>query len=266
MSWTLFKTNMKTNRFIWIVLTCIFCFYFATIIAMFDPEGTEALDEMLDMLPESMIRAFGFDEFGSTLLTFISSYMYGFLVLLFPMVLSIVINHRMIAAHVDKGSMAYLLSTPNSRIKIALTQAVFGLTSITLFFTVTTSFAIVISQTMFPGLLDIGKFIVLNVYALLMYYAIGGIGFFASCISNESKLSLSIGVGIPVGFLVLQMLGGVDEKLTWIKNLSLYALFNPDKLIEGSNFAYIGMATFVLIAAFLYIAGISIFNKRDLPV
>lgn len=266
MSWTLFKVNIKTNKFIWLILTCVFCFYFATIIAMFDPEGTEALNEMLDMLPESMIKAFGFDEFGTTLLTFIISYMYGFLVLLFPMVLSIVINHRMIATHVDKGSMAYLLSTPNSRVKIALTQAIFGLTSITLFFIITTSFAIIVSQSMFPGALQIGKFIMVNIYTLLMYYSIGGIGFFASCISNENKLSLSIGVGLPVTFLVLQMLGNANEKLSWIKNLSLYALFDPNKLIEGSSFAYIGMLIFVLIAAVLYTAAISIFNKRDLPI
>lgn len=266
MSWSLFKVNIKTNKFIWIILTCVYCFYFASIILMFDPEKTEALNEVLDMFPESMIKAMGFDEFGTTLLTFISSYMYGFLIFLFPMVLSIVINHRIIASHVDKGSMAFLLSTPNSRIKIAFTQAVSGLASITLFFIVTTSFAIVVSEVMFPGLLETGKFIMLNIYALLMYYAIGGIGFFASCIANESKLSLSIGVGVPVTFLVLQMLGNAGEKFSWLKNLSLYTLFNPNKLIEGSSFSYIAMFIFTVIAAILYTGGILTFNKRDLPI
>lgn len=266
MSWTLFKVNIKTNKFVWTVLTCVFCFYFITVIAMFDPEEVDTLNEMLNMFPEGMIKAFGFDEFGTTLLTFIISYMYGFLILLFPMVLSIIINHRMIATHVDKGSMAYLLSTPNSRFKIALTQAIFGLTSITLFFIVTTFFAIVVSQAMFPGVLEVGKFIMVNIYALLMYYSIGGIGFFASCISNENKLSLSIGVGLPVTFLVFQMLGNIDENLSCIKNFSLYTLFDPNKLIEGSNFAYIGMLIFAFIAITFYIAGISIFNKRDLPI
>lgn len=266
MSWSLFKVNIKTNKFIWMVLTCVFCFYFASIILMFDPEKTEALNEVLDMFPEGMIKALGFDEFGTTLLAFISSYMYGFLIFLFPMVLSIVINHRIIASHVDRGSMAYLLSTPNSRVRIALTQAISGLASITFFFIITTSFAIVVSEVMFPGLLEMSKFIMLNIYALLMYYSIGGIGFFASCIANESKLSLSIGVGIPVAFLVFQILGNIGEKFSWIKNLSLYTLFDPNKLIEGSNFPYIGMLAFAIIAATLYTGGILIFNKRDLPI
>ena len=132
MSWSLFKVNIKTNKFIWIILTCVYCFYFASIILMFDPEKTEALNEVLDMFPESMIKAMGFDEFGTTLLTFISSYMYGFLIFLFPMVLSIVINHRIIV-HMLTRQHGLLLSTPNSRVKIALTQAISGLASITFF-------------------------------------------------------------------------------------------------------------------------------------
>lgn len=266
MSWTLFKANLKTNRFIWILMTVIFCFYGAMIISMFDPNGVDALKDMLEMMPESLINALGFSAIASTLLTFISGYLYGFLVLLFPMVASIVINHRLIASHVDKGSMAYLLSTPNSRVKIAKTQALFSLTSITALFTIFTLFIIAISQSMFPGELEIGKFILINLYALLMYFSIGGIGFFASCISNESKYSLGLGVGLPVGFLVLQMLGGIGESLSWIGNLSLYALFNPNRLIEGDGFAYMGMGIFALLAVALYAGGISIFNKRDLPL
>lgn len=266
MSWALFKANIKTNRTIWIMMTIIFCFYMSTMVSMFDPNGAEALEEMLKALPEAMIKALGMDSMGTTLLTFLNSYMYGFLLLLFPMVLSIVVNHRIIASHVDRGSMAYLLSTPNSRVRIAVTQALYSMASITAFFIAATIFGILISQAIFPGELEIGKFVFVNVYGLLMYYAIGGIGFFASCIADESKVSLGLGVGIPVGFVVLQMLGGVGEQLSWIGNLSMYALFEPNRLVAGDSFAYIGMAAFALIAAALYAGGIVIFNRKDLHI
>lgn len=266
MSWTLFKANIKVNRFIWILMTIIFIFYAAMIISMYDPNGADAISDMMDMMPEALVNALGFSALATTLISFISNYLYGFLVLLFPMVVSIVINHRMIASHVDKGSMAYLLATPNSRVKIAKTQAFFSITSITALFVVFTIITTVMTVAIFPGELEIGKFILINVYALLMYYAIGGIGFFASCIANESKHSLGLGVGLPVGFLVLQMLGGAGEGLSWLGNLSLYALFNPNKLLEGDSFAYLGMAVFALLAAVLYIGGISIFKKRDLSI
>jgi ABC-2 type transport system permease protein len=119
---------------------------------------------------------------------------------------------------------------------------------------------------MFPGHLEVGKYLALNFYALLQYYAISGICFFASCISNESKHSIGLGAGIPIAFVVLQMLGNSGEKISWISNLSLYRLFNPDKLFTGDAFAYISMLIFASLSLLLYSGGIAIFNKRDLPV
>ncbi|MGI6359127.1 MAG: ABC transporter permease subunit [Bacillota bacterium] len=266
MSWTLFKANIRNTRAIWIIMTAIFCLYFVMVTWMYDPEGAETLQEMLQMLPEALINAFGFSDMGASLTSFIANYMYGFLVFLFPMVISIVVNHKLLAAHIDKGSMAYLLATPNSRLKIAKTQLSFSLASITLFFVLITIVGTLVCQAAFPGALDIGKFIQLNLYALVTYYAIGGIGFFASCIANESKHSLGIGVGLPVAFLALQMLGDVGEKFSWVGNLSLYALFDPNKLLEGSSFAYVGMAVLAAIAIALYSAGVAYFNRRDLHV
>lgn len=266
MSWTLFKANIKAIRTVWIIMTCVFCFYVSIIVSMFDPEGIDALVEMLEMMPEAMISAFGFTELGTTLLTFIVGYLYGFLILLFPMIISIVVNHRIIASHIDKGSMAFLLATPNSRIKIAFTQAAFSIISITTFFIVIVPVGILVAQSMYPGALEIGKFIMVNFYALILYYAIGGIGFLASCISNDSKQSLGIGVGFPVGFLVIQMLGNTGQEINWIKNFSMYTLFNPSRLIDGESFAYIGMAVLFTIAVTLYSSAIIIFNKRDLSI
>ena len=266
MAWALFKANIRNNRTIWVLMTLVLCMYFAIMISMFDPVSAQGLEQMLEMLPEAMARAFGFSNIGTTLTTFLASYLYGFLVLLFPMVISIVVNHGLVASHVDKGSMAYLLATPNSRRKIATTQAVSSLASITAFFVLITVFVIAISQSMFPGELEIGKFVLINVYALLMYFAIGGIGFFASCIAEEGKQSLRFGIGLPVGFLLLKLLGDAGERFSWIGNLSLYKLFDPIKLVEGASFAYIGMILFALIAVALYTGGIAIFNKRDMHV
>ena len=247
MSWPLFKSNIKTNRTIWIIMTLIYIFYFSTTGSVYDPQGSQMLDDMLKMMPKELIDAFGFSSIGTTLLTMLISFMYGMLLFMFPLIISIVVNHRILAKHIDRGSMAYLLCTTNSRKKIALTQAMFSLASITAFFAVISVFGILICEGMFPGELDIGKFIFLNFYALLMYFAIGGIGFFASCIATESKHSLGLGIGIPVGFLVLQMLGNSTNK-KWIGNLSMYALFDPNRLVEGDSFIYIGMIAFILIA------------------
>ena len=264
MSWTLFKANIRGIRTIWILMTAVYIGYFAVVLSMYDPQSTQAIEQMLEMLPEGLLKAFGMERVGDTLLSFLTIYMYGILLFLFPMVISTVVNHRLIAAHVDRGSRAYLLSTPNSRKKIVATQALFSLASITMFFAVITICALGLSEIMLPGEMETGDFILVNVYSLLMYYAIGGIGFLASCIANESKVSLGLGIGVPLTYLELQMIGDVGDKFSWLGKLSLYYLFQPEQLIEGASFAYVSMAVFVALAAVLYAAGIAMFNKRDL--
>lgn len=266
MSWALFKANIKANRTIWIIMTIIFFFYFTLMVSMYDPDGLVAWEDMLAMVPEGFLQAVGWDMIGTSLLSVLGTTMYGFLIFLFPLVISIVVNHRLMATHIDKGSMAFLLATPNSRIKIAATQGAFSLASITVFFTLVAVLGSLIAEGMFPGELEAGKFILLNFYALLLYYTIGGIGFFASCIANESKHSLGLGIGLPAAFLILKMLGNSGDKISWIGNLSLFNLFSPEKLVEGSSFIWIGMISFAVLAAALYIGGIAIFHKRDLHV
>ena len=263
MSWTLFKANIRGIRTIWILMTAVYIGYFAVVLSMYDPQSTQAIEQMLEMLPEGLLKAFGMERVGirsCPSLPFIcmeSCFSCS-------MVISTVVNHRLIAAHVDRGSRAYLLSTPNSRKKIVATQALFSLASITMFFAVITICALGLSEIMLPGEMETGDFILVNVYSLLMYYAIGGIGFLASCIANESKVSLGLGIGVPLTFLELQMIGDVGDKFSWLGKLSLYYLFQPEQLIEGASFAYVSMAVFVALAAVLYAAGIAMFNKRDL--
>ncbi|SDI97740.1 ABC transporter permease subunit [Natribacillus halophilus] len=265
MSFTLFKADVKANRFIWLLITIIYSFYAVIIVSMFDPENADTMAEMMEMMPQELLDAGGI-TFGSTLLTHISGFLYSMLLYLFPLIITVIVNHQLIASHVDKGSMAYLLSTSNSRTKIAVTQAMFSILSITLVFTVITIVQIIVSVSMFPGELEVGQFILLNVYAMLLYYAISGICFFASCTSNEARYSLGLGAGLPIAFIVLEMLGNTGENVSWLGNLSIFALFDPDRLFAGDTFAYIGMTVLGSIAVVLYAGGIALFKKRDLPL
>jgi ABC-2 type transport system permease protein len=155
---------------------------------MYNPDTQESLNEMLKMMPKELISAMGFSGTANTLLSFIATYFYGFLILLLPMIYTIVVANRSIASHVDKGSMAYLLSTPNTRARIVTTQAIYLLVSITIIIGFVAIAGISMCQVMFPGELDIPGFLLLNFGALLLYYALTGIGFFASCIFNDTRI------------------------------------------------------------------------------
>ena len=148
MIWPLFRYNLRTNRFLWFLLVMVMLMYYSIIISMYDPENIEALTQMFELFPKELMDAMGFGQFGTTLLTFIVGYIYGFLIYIFPLVLTVVINHKLVASLVDKGSMAYLLSSPFSRLSVALTQAVSSLVLITGFLFTTTLSAITVSEIM----------------------------------------------------------------------------------------------------------------------
>jgi ABC-2 type transport system permease protein len=62
------------------------------------------------------------------------------------------------------------------------------------------------------------------------------------------------------------MLSNVGDQLSFLKNFTMFSLFNPQRILEESTSVPISFAALFLIAALLYTAGIVIFNKKDLPI
>ncbi len=261
----LMKAAIKQNYIVFIIIFGVLMLYLPIIISMYNPKTQESLDEILTMLPQQLISAMGFTGDMGSLLTFIATYFYGFLILLLPMIYTITVANRSIASHVDRGSMAYLLSTPNTRRRIAGTQGCFLLISTTLLLSFITLAGILICELLFPGDLDIKGFLLLNLGALLLYFALTGISFFASCAFNDAKNSLALGAGLPVAFLLLQMISDIGEKFNFLKYFSLYTLFDQSSITSGGNY----LPSFLLLSIIgivLYSAGIASFRRRDLPL
>lgn len=261
----LFKATLKQNYIVFIIILAVLMLYLPIIIEMFDPSTQETLDEMFKVLPQGLVAALGFSKAGTTLLGFVASYFYGFLIFLLPMIYVIIVANRSIASHVDKGSMAYLLSTPNTRGKIARTQAGFLLISITLLIGIVTLVGILVSEMFFPNELDTKGFLLLNLNTLLLYFALTGIGFFASCLFDDTKNSLALGAGLPVAFLVIQMLSNTGESVEFLKYFTLFTLLDPDKIISGEGYV-INFIILTVLAIILYASGLFVFKKRDLPL
>ncbi|TAH66158.1 MAG: ABC transporter permease [Anaerolineaceae bacterium] len=261
----LLKATIKQNYLVFMIIVAVLMLYLPIIITMYDPATQDSLNEVLEMMPKGMISAMGFSDIGADLIDFIGSYFYGFLILLLPMIYTIIACNRCIASHVDKGSMAYLLATPNTRSKIARTQALFIIVSITIMLAIVTLVGIVLSDATFPGELDVKAFILLNLGSLLLYYAVTGLGFFASCLFNDTKNSLMIGAGLPVAFLVIQMISDVGEKTNFLKYFTLFTLFDPKEIVSGGVFVpqFIVLAVIALI---MYGMGLYTFKKRDLSL
>lgn len=263
-SYALFKATAKSNWLIFIIFVAILFMYMSIMISMYDPDNIDAMTQMYELLPEGMIDAFGYGDPVTDLVSFIGLYFYGFIVLLFPQIYCIILANRLVASQVDRGSMAYLLATPNKRLTIITTLGLYMAASVTALLIINTAAGIVFSEALFPGEMDLPAFLQLNLVTILLTLAIASICFFFSCIANETKYSLAFGAGIPILFFVINMLRSVGEGFEWLKYLTLYSLFDPNAIATGEEAILPLCLVFAAIALLLNGAGIIIFNKRNL--
>jgi ABC-2 type transport system permease protein len=133
---TIFKQTFKSNYKLWLIFTAALCVMSALIIAQFDPIR---INSMVDMI----VGAFGdvagdaLSGFGPiTLNNMLSTSFYGMLAVVLPVIFVVLTANGLIAAQVDKGSMAYTLSTPIKRRTVAVTKGTYLITAVLCMFLV----------------------------------------------------------------------------------------------------------------------------------
>jgi len=266
MSLPLLLKDLKNNIILLLVFVAVMSIYLSVIIFMYDPSGIGAFMDMLSMLPVTLVNALGFSTVDAGLTGFIASLYYGFLIYLFPMVYCIILGNRLVVKLVENGSFVCLLSTPNSRIKIIFTQGLYMLLSIMFLFIILYIVGVGVSASLFKGVLDVSIFSKLNLCACLMTMTIGMICFFFSCVFNNTNLSLLFGAGIPILFFLFDMLGGMAQSLSFLKNYSMYSLFNGLAIIKGEANITMISTVFVVTILLLFAGSLAIFQYKRLPI
>lgn len=62
------------------------------------------------------------------------------------------------------------------------------------------------------------------------------------------------------------MLSGVSEDLDVVRYTTLYSLFDPAEIIAGGNTVGLCLAALAAVFVALYVLGILIFRRKDLPL
>ncbi len=259
----LLKTTVKKNWVLLFIFFAVLTFYMTIMLAMYDPHDTEAIMSMLELFPEDLMKAMGFSGLVTTLTGYLASWLYGLLMLGFPMVYCIILANRLVVKMVDNTSFAFLLSTPNSRSRIIVTQGVYALISLLVLFAALFGVGVMVSSIMFQDALDIGAFFKLNVTTMLVNMVVMMICFFFSCLFNEVKRSAAFGAGIPIAFLLMHMLGGVSPDAEILKRISIYGFYDPMEVVHSGTVMGANLAYSVCIVL-LFAGSILVFNRKRL--
>ncbi|MDP4165596.1 MAG: ABC transporter permease subunit [Bacillota bacterium] len=270
MNLSLYKQMLRTNMKGIMSYGVGSAFYILLILGIYPSiaGNAEDIEKMIKSMPEGFLNAFGFENGLGNLEDFISGEYYGLIFIVILSIFSVMLSTKLLAKRVDQGSMAYILSAPTTRGKVAFTQAAVLTTGLLIIMAVTTAAGLAGYHLMLGGDYDfnVSRFLVLNLLGFLLFFAVGGISFLFSAISNDEKRALGLSGGITFLFFSFDLLGKLSEKTEWLRSLSVFSLFRPGDIVNGSTdiaqvslvLAALGFAAFAL--------SILIFKKRDLPL
>ena len=264
-NWTLFKQEIKNNYRLFLIFIFILVLYTSIIITMYDPQFAASLEQMSQSMPE-LFAAFGMANISTNLTEFLINYLYGFLYLIFPIVFIVLVINNLIVKYIDKGSMAYLLATPNKREKIILTQGFVSLFFSFLMLIFITLFCIIVGQIFFPGELNIGGLILVNLGLFGLWSFVASVCFITSCIFSDSKKSIGVSMGIIIYSVLVQMLSQFNDKLSFLKYLTPLSLFNSLKILSGDSKYILLFIILYFASAIFYFIGIKVFKSKDLSL
>lgn len=132
MNKTIFKQTFKENIRILLLITVVLSVIFVIMTKVFNPASMSGMSGALSGTPLAGL-------FGDTsMLGMLSQSFYSIQAIILPLIFIIVVGGNLIVSQVDKGSMAYTLSTPVKRRTVATTQAIFFVGSIFFMTTVLT--------------------------------------------------------------------------------------------------------------------------------
>lgn len=261
----LYKREMKGSIKLFVIFASVITLYVSIIIGMYDPEQMALLDGIVETMPEIM-AAVGMKAGAASLSGFMISYLYGFILLIFPIVFCILRGNGLISKYIDRGSMVSLVAAPVKRSTVAFTQMAVLVSGILFLVIYSTVLQLVCSEISVPGELDVSELFVLNFGLLCLHLFIGGICFLASCVFSDTRYSIGFGAGIPTLMYVLQMLSNVGGNADKARYLTFFTFFNPDGIVAREGSALAGIGTLFAGSILLYVIGIMVFTKKDLHI
>ncbi|WAW14515.1 ABC transporter permease [Peptostreptococcus equinus] len=195
--------------------------------------------------------------------------------------LIIIVSNNLIADQVDKGSMAYILSTPTKRSAVVTTHMIYMIVMPALVISIV-CLVRVFTSYMFFDTVNLDRIIGLHIGMYAIVEAVSGICFLGGCLFNSSKNAMAFGGGLTMWFFLCSLLGffGSDdivmlgigvEKLSLFNKMTIVGFYDIKSIstLGTSNIDYgfeWKLAILFIIAILTYLIASIKFVKKDLPL
>lgn len=259
----LIKHTMKENRKIWGMAAGILLLLLLLVIGLYSPQNEGRL---LKVLPEKFSAFLAMKMADDSLNAYLAARFYGLLCPAAVMVYGIAVSQNLMVKQVESGVMAWLLSSKDSRGRIAATQAYFLSVSLFGLYLMVTLAGAAACAVRFPGKLSWLEFLLLNMGGFCLSLCLAGISFCISCFCDDSTVSLRMGAGISALFLLLRLVSNLGGILTPLRFVTVFTLFDTEAVMEGEFLCLWKFPVLAILGILLMWLGVRGFEKRDLPL
>lgn len=257
-----FKYNFK-SFLIWLIATlAMFLLVYLVYPSLVSSENIEMLNEMMEMFPKEMLKAFNMD------ITSIDS-AYGwlktegfFFILLIGGMYSSVLGSSILVKEESDKTIEYLHSLPIKRKNIVTSKMIVGVTYIV-------SFVFIIGLFNFISLLisskfDILEFILLSITPLFSSLVLFFVMMFLSTFTHKSKKMIGIALALVMFSYVIQTVSSMGKEVEFLKYLSVFTLADIRNVILNGYINFIMIIITTVISLLFGYLTIKRYNRKEL--
>lgn len=208
----IFRRELKCNRkslLIWVLALAVLNFWMITMIPSITADG-QAMEEMLEMYPESMVKMFNLDKLNmADPIGFYGIEIY-FIIVLFGGIYAAILGSGILAKEEDDKTIEFLLAKPVTRGGIIIEKLLAWITNLVLFNLILSAVSWV-GFEIFVDDYSRSTFLLLLVAPLLIHLVFGAMGFATALLFTRRKAALSASIGLVLGFYFLNIAAQLSE-------------------------------------------------------
>ena len=262
----MFKREMKINFKNFIIWTSILIALFLVVFLMYPSiiksDSMQMMDEMMNMFPEEMLKAFNMD-ISSIDSAFGWLKTEGFVfVLLITGIYSGILGSSILLKEESDKTIEYLNSVPVTRNSIVINKIICGLLYIILMVASIGIFNF-IGLTL-SGDFDRKSYLLLSVTPLFSSIVIFAVCLFLSTFTHKTKKTMGISLGIVFASYFLKIISEMGESTEFLKYISIFTLADIRNVIVEVYINPLMVALAIGITFFFIILTIIRYNRKEL--
>ena len=262
----MFKREMKINFKNFIIWTSILIALFLVVFLMYPSiiksDSMQMMDEMMNMFPEEMLKAFNMD-ISSIDSAFGWLKTEGFVfVLLITGIYSGILGSNILLKEESDKTIEYLNSVPVTRKNIVINKILCGLLYIILMIAIIGIFNFI--GLSLSGEFDRKSYILLSITPVFSSIVIFAVCLFLSTFTHKTKKTMGISLGIVFASYFLKIISEMGESTEFLKYISIFTLADIRNVIVNVSINPLMVALAIGITAIFMILTTARYDKKEL--